>query len=262
MNQVVNNKKTIDIIILCVINILAIAISFTLETNFLTSTVLFLGVPSLYLIFRVKKQLPKILIAALITGSLFGFFFDFIAELNNAWNWNGGLLFGKILGVIQIDVLIWFFLWVLQIFLFYEYFIDRSKMAAKFSKQAYTITTLLLVVVALEVIIFKLNPALLYFDKAYFVMAMIVAAPMLYFVLKKPKLVLRSMISIPYFFFVYFTHEITALKLEQWTFPGDYIFKVNFFNEAFPVEELIFWMILSSLIAGVYYELSFDNQRN
>ena len=126
-------SKTKDILILLLINIFAIVVSFAFKTNFLTSTILFLGFPSLYLLYKEKRYFKKIFLASVSFGIFFGFVFDFIAELNKAWDWNGGLLFGKILGVVQIDVMVWFFLWIFHIFLFYEHFIDRKKLRSKVS---------------------------------------------------------------------------------------------------------------------------------
>lgn len=108
--------KTKDILILIGINIFAIAVSFIFHTNFLTSTLLFLGLPSLYLLYKEKGYFKKIFFASVSFGIFFSFIFDFIAELNKSWDWNGGLIFGKILGVVQIDVMVWFFLYVLHIF--------------------------------------------------------------------------------------------------------------------------------------------------
>ena len=80
--------------------------------------------------------------------------------------------------------------------------------------------------------------------------------------IKRPKLIIHSLLLVPYFSFVYISHELTALYLGQWRFPGDYIGWVSMFGIQFPVEELIFWIILSSLAVSVYYEFLFDNEKN
>ena len=262
MNIYASKQKIQDIISLCLINVVAVSVSFALRTNFLTSTILFLGVPSFYLLYREKKYLEKILLAAVSFGIFFGFVFDFIAELNKAWDWNGGLFFGKILGVVQTDVIIWFFLWVLHIFLFYEHFIDRKKLKSNVSTRGIEVFFSSILTVGLLVTIYKFFPSVLYFGKAYLILCLIASVPFLVSFFKKPRLVFHTVPMMIYFSFVYLTHEITALRLEQWRFPGDYIGWVNMFNVSFPVEELVFWIILSSLIGSVYYELSFDNQKN
>ena len=256
------SSKTKDILILLLINVFAIIVSFSFHTNFLTSTILFLGFPSLYLLYREKRYLKKIFLASISFGILFGFVFDFIAELNKAWDWNGGLLFGKILGVVQIDVMVWFFLWIFHIFLFYEHFIDRKKLRSKVSLRQLEVFGVSVLSVVLLVGVYKFFPSFLYFDKAYLTLCLIVSVPFLIIFFKQPKLVWHTVPMIAYFFFVYITHEISALHLDQWRFPGDYIGLVHMFGVSFPIEEFVFWIILSSLIGSVYYELCFDNDKN
>jgi hypothetical protein len=256
------NKK-VDILALVGIDILAIALSFAFHANFFTSTILFLGVPSAYLLFRDKNvfEKRKILIVTLI-GMLFCFCFDFISELNKAWDWNGGLLFGKILGVVQIDVMAWFFLWVLHIFLFYEYFIDRKKLKSKISGPQFKIIGLGILSVIALIVIYQNFPSVLLFEKAYLVICLFVVAPFVYYCFKNPKVIKHAFPMLAYFAFVYLTHEITALCLEQWRFPGDYIGWVQILDVGFPLEELIFWIGMSSLVAVMYYERGFDNLKN
>jgi len=255
-------SKTQDILILVCINIFATVVSFAFHTNFLTSTILFLGLPSLYLLYKEKSYFKKIFLASVSFGIFFGFVFDFIAELNKAWDWNGGLLFGKILGVVQVDVMIWFFLWIFHILLFYEHFIDRKKLKSKVSVRQLEVLAISILSVILLITVYKFFPSLLYFDKAYLMLCLVVSIPFLIIFFKKPKLVWHTVPMIAYFSFVYLAHEITALHLDQWRFPGDYIGWVHMLGVSFPIEEFVFWIILSSLIGSIYYELSFDNQKN
>ena len=251
-----------DLSFLILINIFAIVVSMTFKVNFLSSTVLFLGIPSIYLLYKEKAYLKKILLASVTFGLFFGFIFDLIAELNKAWDWSGGLSFGKILGIVQIDVIVWFFLWMLQMFLFYEHFIDRKKMKSNFSSRGLGLLTIGVLSTILVTLIYNFSPSLLHFDKAYLVLCSLVSVPFLIIFYNKPKLVLHTVPMIFYFFFVYLTHEITALHLDLWRFPGDYVGLVSMLGVSFPIEELIFWMILSSLIGSIYYEWNFDNQKN
>lgn len=257
-----NSEKKKVLFVLVSINLLAILITLLLKTNFLTSTILFLGIPSFYLLTKTRKYIIKILIASISFGVFFSFVFDFINELNGAWDWNGGLLFGSILGVVQIDVMVWFFLWILHVLLFYEYFVDKNHLNALYSKIGLPILILsIFSVVGLLAIYFYL-PSVLYFGYAYLKVCLLILIPLLIILVKKPKLILHIIPSSIYFIFVYLSHELTALHLNQWRFPGDYIGWINLGGVVFPVEELIFWIILSSLVVSTYYEICFDNQRN
>lgn len=256
-------SKRKDLLLLVLINIFAVVASFLFQTNFLTSTILFLGLPSLYLLWKEKAYLRKIFLASVAFGIFFAFVFDFIAELNKAWDWNGGLLFGKILGVVQADVMVWFFLWIFHIFLFYEHFIDRKKLkSSKISARQFEVLGVSILSTILLVVVYQFFPSVLYFGKAYLVLCLIVSIPFVILCFAKSKLVLHTIPMIVYFAFVYLTHEITALHLEQWRFPGDYIGWVHMLGVSFPIEEFVFWIILSSLIGAMYYEMSFDNGKN
>lgn len=256
-------SKKQDILILLLINVFAVIVSFTFHTNFLTSTILFLGLPSLYLLYKEKSYFKKIFLASVSFGIFFGFVANFIAELNKAWDLNGtGLFLGKILGVVHVDIMIWFFLWVFHILLFYEHFIDRKKLKSKVSLRQFEVLSVSILSVVFLVGIYKFFPSVLYFDKAYLTLCLTGSIPFFIIFFKKPKLVWHTIPMVAYFSFVYLTHEISGLHLDQWRFSGDYIGWVNMFGVSFPIEEFVFWIILSSLIGSIYYELSFDNQKN
>jgi hypothetical protein len=234
-----------------------------LHAPFLLSALLFLGVPCAYLLARhTKENLGNIFFAAVTMGVLFSFCFDFLAEINGAWGWNGGLLFGKVLGVVQVDVMVWFFLWVLHIILFYEHFLDRKHIKSAITERGGGTFALALFAVLCLVGVYHNNPELLFFSYAYLKLSALVSIPFVLVCILSPKLVRHVLPMSVYFFFVYITHEITALHLEQWNFPGQYVGWVSMLGVSFPVEELVFWIMLSSSIAATYYEVMFDNGTN
>ena len=61
------------------------------------------------------------------------------------------------------------------------------------------------------------------------------------------------------FFFLSF--ELTALKLDQWRFPGENIGHVQLFGLLFPFEEFIFWIVFGTPIILSYYELFVDDDK-
>jgi hypothetical protein len=48
----------------------------------------------------------------------------------------------------------------------------------------------------------------------------------------------------------------------QWSFTGDYIGWIHMLGVSFPIEEMIFWIFLSSAVGATYYEGIFDNDKN
>lgn len=111
------SKGMSDILVLVLLGGVAIVLSTVAELKFLPSTLLFFGAPAAFLAFRLrhKNQWKHILTMSFVFGTLYGFILDYLAEVNNAWAWSNSnqLYFTyKILGVVNIDVMIWFFLWM------------------------------------------------------------------------------------------------------------------------------------------------------
>jgi len=226
-----------------------------LRVNFLTSTLLFFGLPSAYLLWRKPKDIKKTVAASLIFGLLFGFILDFVAEFNHAWSWPdvSGLVFSyKLLGLVPIDVMIWYVLWVFSIVVFYEHFIERNdpdRISPNYRRALYPALT----AIAMLVLLFITNQEVFEIRNAYLVVGLGSLLPFLVFMLEDPTLFEKFWKVSLYFFLLYLSFEVTALKLNQWSFPGEYIGTVSLFEVTFPVEELVFWMLLSSTIVLSYY---------
>ena len=60
---------------------------------------------------------------------------------------------------------------------------------------------------------------------------------------------------------LYFVYELTALHLNQWHFPGQYVGLVRFGSVTLPIEEFVIWILMSSMIVLSYYELYVDDLR-
>src|SRR3990167_408807 len=186
----ISKRKQKELLFLVVLNIFAVAITLALQTSFLISTFLFLVVPSLYLVTKERKNLLKISIASISLGLFFGFVFDFVNELNGSWDWNGGLLFGRILGVVQGDVIIWFFFWIFHVLVFYEHFIDRRNSKLKISKSGLIILTLSAISVIAVIATYILNPSVLIFSKTYLKICSVIILILLLMFIKRPKLII------------------------------------------------------------------------
>ena len=84
--------------------------------------------------------------------------------------------------------------------------------------------------------------------------------PLISVLLKFPFLLTKFLKVEAYYFYFGFIYEITALKLNQWSFPGNqYIGMITLFNVTFPIEELVFAIILASIGFLSYYEF-FDEK--
>jgi len=83
--------------------------------------------------------------------------------------------------------------------------------------------------------------------------------PLVYLSHKNPKIIKKLIyLTIP-LFFINMAHELTAIKVGQWIFPGQYIGSITLFGLTFPFEEFLFYIILGAAAAVVYYEIFFDD---
>lgn len=227
----------------------------------LLTTLLFFGLPSGYLIIRKPSNFKKAALGGLLFGLLWGFSFDFIAELNRAWSYPRPLTFPDyFLGVVSLDVMIWFFLWAFLIIAFYEYFVEydfSKKISPNIRYSIFFGFLTLSVVIAL----FKTNPDLLRFPYAYLVLGALTLGPFLYVVRKRPKLLHKFLKITPFFVFLYLSFELVALYLNLWNFPGQYLGMIEIWHLRFPLEEFVFWILASSAVAASYHELFIDDQK-
>jgi hypothetical protein len=230
------------------------------QVRFLTSTLLFFAVPAIYLFIRRPKQLKR-LWASVLAGTLVAFIIDFLAEFNRAWSWapDGQLVFpNKLFGIIPFDVLIWYFLWILFTMVYYEHFFEHEK-TTKISRRFKSILAFFTTVLVLLIAAFYTNPELLSFRYAYLMIGILGAIPFFFLILKKPHLIGKLLKAGIFNIFLFLSFELTALKLDQWRFPGEYIGTMTLFGLVFPLEEFVFWIVLGTPIILAYYELFIDD---
>lgn len=259
MQQTKSHQKSLmDLLVIITLVLVSIPIAIFGKVNFLTSTLLFFGLPSAYLIWRRPQNLKKATLAGVILGLVLGFSFDFVAEFNHAWGWGADFFLPVQLGVVSLDVLVWFFLWVFLVVAYYEYFVERDR-STKISPNAKWVLLVGVVIDLIVVLEWKFAPSLLVLGHAYAELGTITVIVCVLLLLKNPGLVHKVLRVLPFFIFMYFAYEMTALYLNLWTFPGAYLGSVLVGSLRFPLEELVFWIIASSTIVATYYEFSIDD---
>lgn len=256
------HSKAFDFILLVIVTLVAAVVSFFLELSFLPSTLLFFGVPSIYLLLRVRRHMVKILLASAVLSLTWLLALALLAEVNSAWVVYDLVFSYRYAGIVPLDEIIWGFLYTLYIILFYEHFIDGVRMRKAFSFHgflAFVGGVLMLLVCTYYTLT---APELLHVPYAYLVLCTFSLLSYIAALCVKPRLILHTLPALLYFSFVFFVHEVTALSLSQWHFPGHYIGMLTILNVSFPIEELIFFIILSGSVVAAYFELIFDNQKN
>lgn len=255
------NLKKLDIFLLILFPILSVLISFAFKVNFLTSALLFFGLPSIYLSVRTPSQIKKALIFSLIFLIPFCFIIDYIAILDHSWFVPLTVFPFHILGVIPVEDFIWGYLITYSIVIFYEHFFGKNKSEIINKRMIHLILPLFILLLIFFVVLFT-NPGLLIIPYAYLWMGTVfVLLPIIIFLLFFPSFSNKYIKVASYFFFLTILFEITGLQLNHWTFPGNnFIGWVNIFGYHFPLEEFFFLCVLGSTAVLSYYQF-FNNDR-
>lgn len=254
-------QRAIDHYVVIGLVLIAVPITILGELNFLLSTLLFFGIPSAYLIYRCPRNFKKAALAGLTIGLVGGFTLDFVAEFNHAWGWAVDFaLPAHFFGLVSLDVLIWFFFWVFLVVAYYEYFIEHDR-STKICPRWKWIFTVLILLAAITVLVWKIAPELMTLRYAYAELGTLVFLVCALLTFKNPGLFRKTLRTVPFFAFMYLSYEITALYLNLWTFPGAYLGSVTVGTLMFPLEELVVWIIASSAIVAMYYEFCIDDYK-
>lgn len=255
-----DNKK--DKVLILIWPIIAAILSFLFKANFFVSTIIFFGLPAIYLSFKNKNLIKKSAFFAVLFGLPLTIVIDYVLSISNTWFIPKSVFPVRLFGVVTIDMLLWGFLYLYFIVMYYEYFLEHKfKDKLYYPNMKYLIIGSFGLLFALLTIII-LNPALLNVQYFYLKVGLILGIiPIISVLLKFPNLVTKFLKTGAYFFYLSFIYEITAVKLGQWTFPGNsFIGWVTIFGANFPLEELLFWIILCAISVLSYYEF-FDDDR-
>ena len=259
-----SKSQKIDFLVLVLLAIFVLPFILYFNVRFLTSTFLFLGVPSLYLLIRKTQNLKVVFSGVFLIGIILGFGFDFIETFNNAWIIPQEQLVipYRILGYAPIDEIICLILWSLLMLLVYEHFLEKKRL--EHINVRYTLVAGIIpasLSVLFLILAFFFAPHLITFEYAYLIFGIVACLPVLYCTIRKPKLLGHVLTVAPYFIFLFFIFEVTSLYLNQWYFIGHYVGYVNFFSFRFPFEEFFFWIFISSTVVLTDYKLLVDRDK-
>jgi len=160
----------------------------------------------------------------------------------------------RIFGLVPYEDIIWGFMLILYTIVFYEFFLDDQK------KHKFKI---------------KFIPLLIIFSPVYFLIFAnytfpyilhilgipLLILPTVLFLLYKPKLTKKFIITGTYFFIHSFIVEVINLRANQWSFNDDgFLFWIKVFGVKFPFEELLYWFVFLQIAILTYYEIFCDDQ--
>lgn len=253
-------KKKVDVLVLISFLLFGILYSISTKDLFIGKAVFAFAIFTLpqvvYLGVRENKPWKKILFATLIFGTINGFLFEFIEELNRSYSVIS-TVFPKILGVVPIDNILGHTMMALLTLTFYEHFINKRKSSAISTRSKYAIC-ISLIAISIVLIVFSYNQNLLHFDYSYFYMGLAAIIPPIILGIKKPQLIRDMTVTAIYFFFLYLSMELLAVRNNWWIYKDSYVGSVTLFNYSFPFEELFFWMLFYAASLVSYYKILID----
>lgn len=254
------NSKA-DILALVSFPILATVLSVLYDLNLVMSTLLFFGIPSLYLSLKKPDHVKRTFLFSLLPLPFF-LVFDYIAYVDLTWYVPNSLL-RFLQNTTTIEEILWIFLWMYFAIMFWEYFLDRSKAKEKFSKFLKYFIILISVLVTGLFLAYVLKKEILVQPYFYLKLGLIfVLIPLVAFLMKFPRLLRKILLIGAYFSFVSLLFEYVGLRNGHWYFPGEhYLGVMNFFGNVLPYDELIFWIVLGVPSVIVWYEFFADDRR-
>ncbi len=255
-------RKVFDFLVLVGLALFASAMSLIWQLTFLYSTILFLGLPCLFLALRLRhtSQSKRIIVMALLFGGWYGFLLAYIADWNRIWAWPPeSLPWGLWFYLVNPVEILWVFLWVLFIVLFYEHFVEHDTKKIISGRIIWAILPASFITLAITLMTIY-YPWALSWPYAYAVLLILTLPPAIILLWRNPHIL--GKILLPSLFFIPFhvAHEIVSVSLGHWYFPGQYFALVPLpGNTLVPLEETIVWIILGSVLVLAYYELYVDD---
>lgn len=249
------HKKT-DIIILLILPIIATVMSETFKTNFMGSILLFFFAPILYLSWRSPHYVAKSLKFALLS-LIFAIPINYAAIISNQWAGSKSI-FPFEVGYTSIEMIIWLVFYVYLIVIFYEHFLDKHVVNHKQNtkRKANLIIYYFFMAIA-GTSLSLIYPYISRYGYYYLLAGILFVLLPIYLVeTKRPQFIIKFFKSASYFFLLTFLYELSALRYGWWHFPtqGFFIGWISIMGLNFPLEELVFWIMLGSMAFLSYFE--------
>jgi hypothetical protein len=233
----------------------AAGITLALPVTLLVSTCLFFGPPAIYLSWH-RGRVARISTYALAIAVI-SIFTDYLAERDHSWV-SGSMFSLRIAGAVPIEAVAWMFGFSYLIVAYYLYFYDRAphpvigkKMPLVFASAA----SVLIWVAAVSLFGAQLTVDYFYVKFGLLLLGL----PLVAFNIRYPRYLKVFAEMFPYFFALGLINLITSLAQGFWAYPGNhFVGWVMLGPYRFPLEELVFWIILFPPFLVSQFEL-FNN---
>ncbi len=255
-----------DKILLILFPIIATFVSIFFINSYPLSTILFYGVPGIYLSLRFGHlwQEKKGLLFAILVATPFAIIVDYIGIQSGLWYTPTSYFTVRFLGVIPWEDFLWMITATYTMIIIYETLLDKGKHELLDRRMLYFLLSAAIVLSGFFLLILTGRSDLFIFNSQYTYLvlgSLFFLLPTVLFILKFPKFLKRFLPLSAYFLYLTILFEIIATYLNQWIFTGTYLLPpINIFgNTPIAYEELFFVGIIGPMAAVAFYEFFDDD---
>ncbi len=173
---------------------------------------------------------------------------ELMARLANAWDVASVL--PRLWGTAPLENLLFaWFNFLLGLSLYEK--LTAGDQPGRLSRRFYYLLALYAIFFASVLIFYKINPAIITMDY-YRVGILLVLIPLAIFIWCWPSLIKQAAATTLILALIFFIYEIIALRLGYWWWPGNYLWPITIGGKTFPLDDIVFWYLLSTptLIGG------------
>jgi hypothetical protein len=238
-----------------------IATSITLATKppYLVAILLFFAPLALWLSYRTPGPIVRAAVFSLCAALPAGIITNVLGVQDRAWNVPNTLFPFRVLGIVPIEDLVLFVLLAYTIVMFHEHFLHKSHRTIADHKMKYLLIPLFLVFSAFLIAVASDVEATIPYAYLWF-STLLVAVPVFAYLAAFPTHISHYIKVGAYFSALLLLFEFVGLHFRYWVFTGERLVGwIPLLGFRIPVEEFIFWCVLSSVAILSYYEF-FDEK--
>jgi hypothetical protein len=212
-----------------------------------------------FVLFLLKRGIWKeVFLFSFSLGVPIGLYTQIIAERNFVWKYTPFMSFFQIKDI-PLEALFWYPSWFALVIATYLYFFDKDRhkfsFGSLFSKHLkyYTFTLFVLI---LSLILLNMNAYYMIFPYAYLsLISPLVLLSIFIFAFQKHFHFLKIFLpTVLVLFLPMLSYDLIGVYSNQWTFPGQYLFEINFGIAKLPFEEFFIWLWLWPCSVIAYFE--------
>jgi hypothetical protein len=250
--------KKLDIAAIIGLPLIGTLLIISFRSSYLVATLLFYGLLAAYLSYRTPDMIGKTALFSFIFSLPISVVANYLAIADKTWFVNSTIFPVRILNGIPIDDMIFMFIYTYTLVIFYEHFLDKGKHELIDTRMKYLVWPIVIIFILFFILVLgKNNLAIPY---SYFWGGLIVLVPVTATMIAICPRILSKYVKVgAYFFILGLIFILLGVHLNLWEYPGThFIGWLHFGSTRFPIEELMYWLILLAIGIISYFEF-FDN---